>query len=105
MIPACGLAAAPALPLSRKRRGEFCLPFARPSATSRQWRSPSPSTTVSAMKRALLLVVALALVLGVSAVAMQDKTAFPLLDWPAKAAAGTPRVAILLEFGVKDNDA
>ncbi len=57
------------------------------------------------MKPAALLVVALALVIGVSAVAVQDKRSFPLLDWPAKAAPGTPRVAILLEFGVKDNAA
>ncbi len=56
------------------------------------------------MKRALLLVAALVLVLGVSAMAVQEKHAFPLLDWAAKAPAGTPRVAVLLEFGLKDND-
>ncbi len=57
------------------------------------------------MKHALLLVIALALVLGVSALAVQEKRAFPLLDWAAKAAPETPRVALLLEFGLKDNDA
>jgi hypothetical protein len=56
------------------------------------------------MKRALLFVIALALVIGVSAVAVQNKRGFPLLDWAAKATPGTPRVAILLEFGLKDTD-
>ena len=56
------------------------------------------------MKRALVFVLALALVLGVSALAVQEKRAFPPLDWAAKANAGPPRVALLLEFGLKDND-
>jgi hypothetical protein len=57
------------------------------------------------MKRAILLIAAVALVLGVSALAVQEKRSFPLLDWPAKATAEPPRVALLLEFGLKDNDA
>jgi hypothetical protein len=60
---------------------------------------------VTAMKRALLMVFALVLVIGVSALAVQDKRSFPLLDWPTKAASGSPRVAILIEFGLMDNDA
>jgi hypothetical protein len=59
----------------------------------------------SAMKRACLLVVAVALVLGVSALAFQENRSFPLLDWAAKATAEPRRVALLLEFGLKDNDA
>ena len=58
------------------------------------------------MKRVLLLAVSFAVVLSVTGLALQDKKAgFPYLDWPNKAKADKPRVALLIEFGGKDNEA
>src|SRR5437870_4620385 len=58
------------------------------------------------MKRVLLLAVSFAIVLSVTGLALQDKKGgFPYLDWPNKAKAGKPRVALLIEFGGKDNEA
>jgi hypothetical protein len=54
------------------------------------------------MKRILLLVAAIAIVLVAVAFALQNSATYPLLDWAKKASAGKARVAILLEFGVKD---
>ena len=54
------------------------------------------------MKRILLLGAAIAIVLVAVAFALQNSATYPLLDWAKKASAGKARVAILLEFGVKD---
>jgi hypothetical protein len=57
------------------------------------------------MKRMVLMGFALALVVAVSALALQQAgQSFPPLDWAAKAKMPAP-VAVLVEFGVKDNDA
>jgi hypothetical protein len=55
------------------------------------------------MKRLFLTVLALCLMVVLSALALQnERRGFALLDWPAKAAAAPVRTAILLEFGIKD---
>ena len=55
------------------------------------------------MKRLFLTVLALCLMVVLSALALQnERRAFPLLDWPAKAAAAPARSAVLIEFGGKD---
>src|SRR5260370_26798667 len=58
------------------------------------------------MKRVILLSVSFAIVLSVTGLALQDKKgSFPYLDWPSKAKAEKPRVALVIEFGGKDNEA
>ncbi len=55
------------------------------------------------MKRLFLTVLALALMVVVSALALQqERGAFPLLDWAAKATATPARSAVLIEFGHND---
>lgn len=54
------------------------------------------------MKRILSLAGALALVFIVVVFALQDIGASSQIDWAKKASLGKPRVAVLLEFGVKD---
>lgn len=57
------------------------------------------------MKRLFLVVLALALMVVVSALALQQGArGFPLLDWPAQAAGLPARTAVVLEFGQKDPD-
>lgn len=56
------------------------------------------------MKRLSLGVLALVLMVVVSALALQtERRSFPLLDWPAQAAALPARSALLLELGLKDD--
>src|SRR5262249_40740818 len=67
--------------------------------------SPSPINRQfqeSAMKRILSLGLAIALIFVMVVFALQPGGGIPLLDWAKKAPAGTPRVAILLEFGNND---
>lgn len=54
------------------------------------------------MKRVLSLVAAVALICVVIVFAMQPPPSFPLLDWAKKASPGKKRIAVLLEFGLKD---
>jgi len=55
------------------------------------------------MKRLFLTVLALALMVVLSALALQHESrGYPLLDWPAKAAGAPARSAVLIEFGLKD---
>ncbi len=54
------------------------------------------------MRRILSAVAAAALVFVVVVFALQPSASLPMLDWARKAGPVKPRVAILLEFGVKD---
>jgi hypothetical protein len=55
------------------------------------------------MKRILSLVATIALLAVVIALSMQPAPSFPLLDWAKKAKAEKARIAVLLEFGLKDD--